>query len=202
MEKTTRNTIAAIIVGIMIVILAIMISLLLNLNLVENLVMSWVLTTFYAVFALFMVGDVKVYPVRTEIRQFPFPIRVPVEKPIIKEVEIPFPIRVPVEKEVIKEVEVPFPIQIPVENKVIEVVERQVSPDVVCIHKPVKTVYVERPRKKLNIPKYAYLASTETKTFHKRTCRLSKLIKRKYKDSSNTKNRFLHKGYRPCKVCI
>ncbi len=73
----------------------------------------------------------------------------------------------------------------------------------VYIEKPViKEVLVEKPRKKLNIPKYDFVGSTQTKTYHTRNCRLGKLIKRKYKLSSNSENDFKKKKFSPCKVCI
>lgn len=65
-----------------------------------------------------------------------------------------------------------------------------------------RNVYIEKKRKKLNIPKFDYLGSTQTKTYHKRSCRLGKLIKKKYKESSNTKSFFKKRGYKACKVCI
>jgi hypothetical protein len=82
---------------------------------------------------------------------------------------------------------------------------------IIEIEKPIEVVrivekpiveYVERPRKKLNIPKYDFNASTETETYHKRTCRFSKLIKRKYKVSNDSEAYFKRRGYVPCKMCI
>ena len=66
----------------------------------------------------------------------------------------------------------------------------------------VQTRYVEKSRRVLNIPKYAYVGSSEAKVFHSRNCRLGKLIKRKYKVSNNSKSYFLSKKYKPCKVCV
>src|SRR3989344_3969922 len=42
-------------------------------------------------------------------------------------------------------------------------------------------VYIEKLRDKLNIPKYDYLGSSQTKVYHKHLCRFGKLIKKKYK---------------------
>jgi len=92
-----------------------------------------------------------------------------------------------------KPVEVIRTVEKPVE--VIRTVEKPVEKEVI------KRVYVEAPRKKLNIPKYEYVGSSETKTFHKRNCRLGKLIKRKYKVSNNSASYFKAKGFKPCKVC-
>lgn len=53
-----------------------------------------------------------------------------------------------------------------------------------------------------NIPKYEYIGSILSKTYHKRTCRLGKLIKKKYKLSDNNVAFFKSKRFKPCKVCI
>ncbi len=159
MENT--NTLAAIIVAMMMIILAVFTSLILNLSLVENLITGWVLTTAYSIFALFIMGDTVIFPMRTEIKEVETPIYV--DRPIY------------IETPVIREVEV---------------------------ETPGRTIYVEKPRKKLNIPKYNYVASTEAKTYHKKTCRLSKLIKKKFKLNSYSKNFFIKKRYRPCKICM
>lgn len=101
-------------------------------------------------------------------------------------------------KEVIKEVEKPVYVEKKVEKPVYldkpVYVEKKVYVD--------KPVYIEKKRKKLNIPRYDYVASTETKTYHTRNCRLGKLIKRKYKLSSNDKRDFIRKKFKACKVCI
>jgi hypothetical protein len=89
--------------------------------------------------------------------------------------------------EVIKTVEKPV--------EVIKTVEKPVEKEVI------KRVYIETPRKKLNIPKYEYVGSSETKIFHKRNCRLGKLIKRKNKISNNSADYFKSKGFKSCKIC-
>jgi len=61
---------------------------------------------------------------------------------------------------------------------------------------------VEVPRKKLVIPKYEFIGSSETKVYHKRSCRFRKLIKRKYQVNSNDIKYFTSKKYTPCKVCL
>ncbi len=67
-----------------------------------------------------------------------------------------------------------------------------------------KTIYItrEKPRKKLNIPKYSYIGSFKTKVYHKKSCRLGKLIKKKYKVLNNNIDYFTKNNYRPCEVCI
>jgi hypothetical protein len=87
-----------------------------------------------------------------------------------------------------------------IDNPIIQVVEKLVYRQV-----PVeveKKIYVDRPRKKLNIPRYNFVGSSETKRFHSRNCRLGKLIKKKYKISNNSKEFFKHRGFKGCKMCI
>jgi hypothetical protein len=123
-----------------------------------------------------------------------------VERPVIKEVEVEKKVFIdrPVDREVIREVEVP------VEKKVF--IDRPVDREVIReVEVPVeKKVYVqmEKPRKRLKIPRYDFVASSETQTYHTRNCRFGKLIKRKYKLSSNDKRDFIKKKFKPCKVCI
>lgn len=93
-----------------------------------------------------------------------------------------------VEKEVIKRIEKP----------VIYEIEKPVIRDVI---KPVDRLVIMK-REKLNIPKYNYVASSQTKTYHKKTCRLGKLIKRKYAINHNDPRYFTRMGFSPCKVCI
>jgi hypothetical protein len=82
---------------------------------------------------------------------------------------------------------------------------------IVEIEKPVEVVrivekpviqYREKARKKLNIPKYDFLGSTETQTYHKRSCRFSKLIKNNHKVSDNNEEFFTKNGFVACKMCI
>lgn len=80
------------------------------------------------------------------------------------------------------------------------IVEKPVVEQV--MHETEKTIYVTNPRKSLNIPKYEYIGSSETKTYHKKSCRLSKLIKNKYKVLNNDPNFFIKANYKPCKICI
>lgn len=87
-----------------------------------------------------------------------------------------------------------------IDNPIIQVVEKPVFKEVPV--EKTKVVYKEKPRKKLNIPKYNFVGSSETKTYHKRTCRLGKLIKKKYKVSNNSEAYFKRKGFKPCKVCL
>ncbi|MDP1728826.1 MAG: hypothetical protein Q8L27_01340 [archaeon] len=173
LTKQEQRAIIAIIVGAMVITLAILMSIIFEFGIVGNLVTSWILTTAYAIFAFFLIEPViKFNPV-----QF-------IEKPVIHEV--------------IRE------IQVPIENKTIEVIDRPVIQEV-QVEVPVDREvirYIERKHKKLNIPTYKFIGSTESKSYHKRSCRFSKLIKRKYKNHSNTKTFFKRKHYHACKACI
>ena len=75
------------------------------------------------------------------------------------------------------------------------IVEKPVYRDVV---RPVYT----SSKAKLNIPKYQFVGSKQTRKFHKRTCRLGKLIKKKYKISNNSQAHFRNMKFKACKVCI
>lgn len=69
------------------------------------------------------------------------------------------------------------------------------------IEKPV-LIEVEKTRKKLNIPKYNFVGSSKTRTYHKKNCRLCKMIKRKYKVSEFKEKYFKDRGYKACKICL
>jgi len=113
----------------------------------------------------------------------------PIEKPAPKPV-------VPTPAPVIKYVDRPVTREVFVDRPVVRVVDRPVTRFLE------KKVYVEKPRKKLNIPTYDYLGSSETKIYHKHLCRLGKLIKRKYKLSSNSESFFKKRGFKKCKGCF
>jgi hypothetical protein len=181
--KKARDIMAVIITGVLVIVLAILMSITFKFGIVANLVMSWLLTTFYALFAFFFINpELKINPVRI------------IEKPVFQTVEVP------VDREVIRE------IQIPMENRIIEVVEKPVIKEVfVPYEKEVVRIIRKtiRPRKrKLNIPLFKFVGSTQAKRFHKRNCRLGKLIKKKNKIHSNTKIFFQRKHFKSCDVCI
>lgn len=186
LDKTTKN-IVVVLLGMLIVLVIALLTIVLELTTVQTLVLSWVLTTGYAVFGILIV-DPRINPVRvikTEVvRDVPFEVvrEVFVDRPVIVEREVP--------------------IQIPMETKTIQVVEKEVKVPVYRDKIVYKNKYIERKRKKLNIPKYAFLASTQTRTYHKRTCKFSKLIKNKYKLHSNAKSIFKKKHFKACKACI
>ena len=139
----------------------------------EAVIFSLSLALFYAVVLFFLLEPTKLRIInKTQIKE--------IEKPVER-------IRV-VEKPIVKYVDKPF--------ETIKYIDRPVEKEIT------KTIMVESPKVKLDIPKYDYLGSSETKTFHKKSCRLGKLIKRKYKVSSNSKYYFIARGYKPCKVCL
>jgi hypothetical protein len=93
-----------------------------------------------------------------------------------------------------------------VEKPVARIVEVEVEKPVVkyrnkIVEKPV-IKYREKKRKKLNIPKYDFLGSNDTMTYHKHGCRFSKLIKPKHKLSNNNEEFFKKAGFTKCKVCM
>jgi hypothetical protein len=61
---------------------------------------------------------------------------------------------------------------------------------------------VEKKSKKLVIIKHEFVGSNSEKRYHKRTCRLAKLIKQKYKESSDDEGYFKNRKYKACKVCL
>lgn len=65
--------------------------------------------------------------------------------------------------------------------------------------KEVEKPVVEKSEKKKE--RFTYQGSTQTGTYHKTSCRLSKLIKNKYKVVGNTNSEFRKRGFKPCKVC-
>lgn len=174
-NKTNLAGIISLIVGAQVIIVALILSILFSFSTIENVVMCWILTTFFAIFCFFLLGNRKIIIER----------RIPVEKKVVEFVEKP----VYIDREVIKEV--------PVEKKVVEVIEKPVY-----IEKPAKTVFVEKQRKKLFIKKYNFLASTQEKRYHKHNCRLAKIIKKKYKIQNDSASFFKKRHYVPCKLCI
>jgi len=111
-----------------------------------------------------------------------------IDNTVIRQIESEKIIERPVE--VIREVFVPY------ENKVTEIVEMPVIKEV--------PVYMKEQiiRKKLNTPKYDYIASSETKKYHTRNCRFGKLIKKKYKIYNNETAFFKKMDFKACKICI
>lgn len=169
-----KNFIFALIIGLLVIAVEFFFVYFFELNLRDSLIIAFILVVFYGVFLLFLIEPRVVREIHNlEIKT------IEREKPVIKEVVRDVPVMVnsqPIVKEVVKTIEKP-----------------------VYVEKP---VYYEVPRQKLDIPKYDFVGSSETRTFHTRNCRLGKLIKKKYKVSGNNKNEFTRKGFSPCKVCI
>ena len=61
-----------------------------------------------------------------------------------------------------------------------------------------KKVFVEKPKKP--VPKYT--GSLNTKTYHKSSCKFSKLIEDKYKILKDDPEYFQKQGYKQCKICM
>ncbi|MEK6874013.1 MAG: hypothetical protein AABW91_04150 [Nanoarchaeota archaeon] len=159
-----------------------------------NLLIAFIIGIFVVIFefvAVFFMGLLKPYALFlgfTLIIVYTVVLFFLLEPKLVKEIKRTEVITLerPVTKEIIKEVP----------RDVVRTVERPVTQTLT------KTVYVKTPRKKLNIPKFDYVASTQTKTYHSRNCRLGKLIKKKYKIHSNEQSYFKNKKYKACKVCI
>lgn len=47
-----------------------------------------------------------------------------------------------------------------------------------------------------------YVGSINTRVYHKKTCRLSRLIKKKYKLNGDSMMFFDRQGYKKCKICL
>lgn len=101
-------------------------------------------------------------------------------------------------KEVFREVEKPVVREVMVDRPVV----REVVVEKPVYHRVPEYVYVERERRTLDIPKYAYVGSRETMTYHKRSCRFSKLIKKKYKVVNNSPSYFVRNKFSKCKSCL
>lgn len=94
------------------------------------------------------------------------------------------------------------------EIKIVEkIVEKPVIKEVEkIIEKPVfkeieKKVFVARPKRKAPV-RYKYKGSELSKTYHKTSCRLARLIKAKHKITNNSQEYFKRRGYKACKVCL
>ena len=208
-EKNRKEKIAILLIlAALVVSFVVLVNLVLRFNTVQTLVMSWILTTLYSLFAFIFIEPARVNvskiverPVQV-VKEVPVEKKVFIDRPVIKIKEVPVEKKIYVDRPVIKEV----PIQIPMENIVYEVVEKQVPVEKkIYIDRPVyvdRKVYVEKPRKKLVIPKYKYVASTQTKRYHTRFCRLGKLVKKKFKIHNNSQNFFRKKHFKACKMCI
>ena len=167
-----------IILGIMVIDIAVIISLVGNFDLVQNLIMGWVFSMVYAILMFLFFGGQTILERNVDNYS-------EVEKKIMHVV--------PGEKEL----EI-----FAVDNPIVKVVEKPVIKKVYIEVPKEKIVYKERSIKKLNILKYKYFGSKETKTYHSRNCRFRKLIKKKYQLSSNSEAFFKKKKFKKCKLCL
>jgi hypothetical protein len=167
------NGLIAIIVGILLLMISIIIVFFLELSTIQIIIFIIIILCFYVIVLSFLFEYKLIKEIISTITKTQ-------DRPVYKEIRVPINkgVRVPVIYEVEK----------PIIRDVIRTVDRP--------------VLIKEKREKLNIPKYEYLGSTQAKTFHSRNCRLSKLIKRKYKLSNNDFQFFIKKGFVPCKVCI
>jgi len=160
-----------------------------NLNIIISLIIAWIVTTIYAAVLFFLLNP---------------GILKQIEKTSVHTIEKPTFNEVPVERKIF--IDRPVTKEMPVERKIF--IDRPVTKEMpverkIFIDRPVtKEVYIPIKKAKLEIPKYNFIGSTETKIYHKRNCRLGKLVKKKYKLSNNSENYFKKKGFKPCKVCI
>lgn len=183
---SSRNFVIALLIGMVFIAGIAILIIIFNLELVESLVIIIVTVVLYSMILFFLLGS-KI------LRQIEKTTLHTVDRPVVKEVPVEVEKEVFIERPVIKEVIK----EVPVEKKVYI----QSPPIIKEVQRPV-VIPVKEKKAKLNIPKYDFLGSTETKTYHKRNCRLSKLIKKKYKLSNNSEAYFKKKGFKACKVCI
>ena len=180
-----RNIFLAVLLGVVGIIIEYVGVNIVGLNTVESLILGVIIVVIYAIVLFFLLEpeimrEVRMTSVKTVERH--------VDRPVIKEV--------------VRTVDRPVEKRVYVDRPVIKEVVRTIDRPVVRTIQRFKKVYVEKPRKKLNIPSYNYLGSSETKTYHKHGCRFSKLIKKKYKVSNNSANYFRARKYKPCEICI
>ena len=92
----------------------------------------------------------------------------------------------------IKEIEKIKKVEVPVIKKVEKIVEKPI----------IKRIFIERAKKKKpSVPRPNYVGSSQTEVYHKKSCKFSKLIKKKYKVSEDNRKYFSLRGYKPCKSC-
>lgn len=106
-----------------------------------------------------------------------------------------------VEKEFIREIEKPYPVIKEyfqtIDNPIIKVVEKPYP----VIREIERKIFVREPRHHLNIPKYKFVGSDETKVYHLRSCRISKSIKKSHLVSNNSRGYFKNHKYKACQLC-
>ncbi|MEI6731420.1 MAG: hypothetical protein WCK90_01935 [archaeon] len=175
-------------------------SVIFSFNALEILVMSIILAVFYCIILFFLALRKTVKEVKTfEVKNVAPTVKQAVEQPMFNDFT-PIVKEVVVEKPVVKTV---------YRDRIIRpkpVVKTVYKTKIVRPKPVVKTVYrtrIVRPKvKKLNIPHYNFIGSTQTRTYHTRNCRLGKLVKKKYKLMDNSPNFFKKRKFKSCKMCI
>lgn len=186
-----KNIIMAFIIGIFAIIIQFSVVAYFNLGLLYSAIIAIVLIICYAIILFFLIEprvirEIRVNPSEKEIERI---VEKEIVEPTIKEVENI------VEKPVYYEVPRPVPVYREVRTPIFhkETIERPVYKSFV--------VGGKKEKEKLEIPKYDYIGSSLTKTYHLKTCRIGKSIKRKYAENRNDVGYFLTKKYSPCKLC-
>lgn len=184
------NVLIAVIALLLIIVGIILTSIVFEFNTTEVLTMSILLAIFYCVILFILAMKKNVREVKTmEVRTVAPTVKQAVEQPMVQDFTPIIPSVV--EKPVIR--------------------TRTIYKTKIVRPKPiVKTVYKTRYKtrivkpvvKKLNIPKFNYIGSTQTRTYHTRNCRLGKLVKKKFKLMDNRPDFFQKRKFRACKVCI
>lgn len=179
-----NNVLAAFLIGVVLVAIEfIAVPYLFQRDFKYSLMLALALLVIYAIILFFLL-EPKV------LREVKYSTIKTVETPILKEVSVEKPVIRTVEKIVEK------PVERIVEKPVYKTIEKPV------IRTITKHVVRFKERPKLNIPRYDYTGSTQTKVYHTRYCRLGKLIKKRYALHANTQDFFKKRKFAPCKVCI
>ncbi len=172
-----KNLALALLIGTLLVSAFSITSSLLILSTVQIILVALITLLIYSLFLFFLLEPRAIKEINQRIIQT-------IEKPVYREVYIDRPVT--------KEVIVDRPI-------IKEVIKTIRVPEYREILKP---IYIQTPKTRLNIPKYKFVASKQTKKYHLKTCRLSKIIKNKYKINKNLVNYFKDNNFKACKVCI
>ncbi len=172
-----QNLALAVLIGTLLIVAFSITSNLLALQTLHIILIALITLQIYSIFLFFLLEPQSVKEISQKIVKT-------VEKPVYRQIYIDRPttkeviVNRPIIKEVVKTVTIPEYREI------------------------VTPIYIESPKRTLNIPKYKFVASTQTKTYHLKTCRLSKIIKNKYKINKNNSDYFKNNKFKACKICI
>jgi hypothetical protein len=178
-----RNVLTAFFIGVIAVAILFSLIAFLDLGLFYSAIIAITIITCYAVILFFLIEPQKILEI---------------ERPVIKEVEKIVEKNSPIIQEKIVEKPVYYEVAKPVFHQIEKPVVHQK-----IVEKPIYKGFVigNTSKEKLDIPKYNYIGSSLTKTYHLKTCRLGKSIKRKYAENKNDISYFKNKKYSPCKLC-